>query len=324
MRRVRYHHHGGPDVLAIEESAIPQPGPGQVLIRAEMIGLNYVDVQLRRETAPESIWFRPLPGTLTGDVVGTVEAAGPGADSALVGTRVAALLEDACADYAVAGTDWLVSVPEELDAGAATMLPLTGPVALGALRTGQLATGGTVLITAGAGAIGHLAVQLARQLGAGTVLATASSPAKRDLLLELGADHAIDYTQPGWADEVRAAAPGGVGLALDAVGGQAMHTCLDLLAPHGRLVVYGASAGEFTDIPVRSLYALKTVTGFSLLAWRAADPDQARAATAELTRLFQAGKLRAAVAARLPLTDIAKAHELLEDRAVTGRLLLMP
>ena len=324
MRRVRYHNHGGPEVLAIEETGIPRPGPGQVLIRAETIGLNYVDVQLRRETSPESVWFRPLPGTLTGDVVGTVEAAGPGADPGLVGTRVAALLEDACADYVVAGTDWLVSVPDELDGGAASMLPLTGPVALGVLRAGQLAVGGTVLVTAGAGTIGHLAVQLARQLGAGTVLATASSPAKRDFLLELGADHAIDYTQPGWADDVRAAAPGGVGLALDAVGGQALHACLDLLAPHGRLVVYGASAGTFADVPVRSLYALKTVTGFSLLAWRAADPDQARSAIAELTRLFQAGKLRAAIAGRLPLTDIAKAHELLEDRAVTGRLLLVP
>jgi NADPH:quinone reductase-like Zn-dependent oxidoreductase len=79
MRRVRYHSHGGPGVLAVEEAAIPEPGPGQVLIRAEAIGVNYVDVQLRRETDPDSIWFRPLPGVLTGDVVGTVEKTGPGA-----------------------------------------------------------------------------------------------------------------------------------------------------------------------------------------------------------------------------------------------------
>jgi len=78
MRRVRYHSHGGPEVLAVEEAGLPEPGPGQVLIRTETIGVNYVDVQLRRETDPGSIWFRPLPGTLTGDVVGTVEKTGPG------------------------------------------------------------------------------------------------------------------------------------------------------------------------------------------------------------------------------------------------------
>ncbi|HEX8006963.1 MAG TPA: alcohol dehydrogenase catalytic domain-containing protein, partial [Trebonia sp.] len=99
MRRVRYHDHGGPDVLAVEEADIPSPGPGQVLIRTEAIGINYVDVQLRRETSPESIWYRPLPATLTGDAVGTVERAGTGADPALAGARVAVLLEDGCADY---------------------------------------------------------------------------------------------------------------------------------------------------------------------------------------------------------------------------------
>jgi NADPH:quinone reductase-like Zn-dependent oxidoreductase len=139
MRRVRYHTHGGPGVLAIEDADIPGPGPGQVLIRTEAIGLNYVDVQLRRETSADSIWFRPLPGTLTGDVVGTVEKAGPGADPALAGTRVAVLLEDACADYVIAGTSWLAGVPGELGAGAASMLPTVGAVALGALRTGRLA-----------------------------------------------------------------------------------------------------------------------------------------------------------------------------------------
>ena len=87
MRRVRYHAHGGPEVLAIEDAPVPEPGPGQVLLRTEAIGVNYVDVHLRRETSADSIWFRPLPATLTGDVVGTVEKAGPGADPALVGTR---------------------------------------------------------------------------------------------------------------------------------------------------------------------------------------------------------------------------------------------
>jgi NADPH:quinone reductase-like Zn-dependent oxidoreductase len=323
MRRVRYHTHGGPEVLAIEEAGIPEPGPGQVLIRTEAIGLNYVDVQVRRETSADSIWFRELPATLTGDVVGTVEAVGPGADPSLAGTRVAALLEDACADHVVAGTDWLVTVPEGLDAGAASMLPMVGPVALGTLRAGRLTPGETVLVTAGAGAIGHLAVQLARLQGAGTVIATAG-PAKLGFVKELGADAAVDHTQPGWAEQVRAAAPGGVDVALEAVGGETLDRVIDLLAPGGRVVVFGASAGQLGDIAVRSLFRLKSATGFSLLAWRAADPGPVRAAIAELTGLFQAGGLRAATETRLPVTEAARAHQLLEDRAVLGRILLLP
>ncbi len=321
MRRVRFHAHGGPGVLAIEETGIPEPGPGQVLIRTEAIGLNYVDVQLRRETDENSIWYRQLPGTLTGDVVGTVERAGPDTDPALAGTRVAVLLEDACADYVLADTGWLAPVPAGLDAGAASMLPLVGAVALAALRAG-LAPGDTVLITAGAGAIGHLAVQLARRQGAGQVIATAS-PAKLGFLKELGADVAIDYTQPGWPDQVRAAAPGGVQLALQAVGGSVLQQAIGLLAPLGRAVVFGASAGELGSVPVRSLFMLKSVTGFSLLAWRAIDEPQARADIAELTRLLAGGELRAATTT-LPLADIAQAHRLLEDRAIPGRIVLVP
>jgi NADPH:quinone reductase len=323
VRHVRYHSHGGPEVLAIEEADIPEPGPAQVLIRTEAIGVNYVDVQLRRETATDSIYFRSLPATLTGDVVGTVERAGPDADPALAGTRVAVLLEDAYRDYVVADTRWLVSVPAGLDAGAASMLPTVGAVALGALRTGRLGQGDIALVTAGAGAIGHLAVQLARQRGAGTVIATAGSTAKLGFLKELGADVAIDHTQPDWDAQVRLAAPGGVDVILEAVGGEALHKSIGLLAPFGRAVTFGASAGDLTSVPVTSLFALKTVSGFSLLAWRAAAPAQARADIAELTGLFEVGKLHAATETTLPLAEAVQAHRLLEDRTVLGRILLV-
>jgi NADPH:quinone reductase len=165
MRRVRYHAHGGPEVLAIEETEVPSPGPRQVLIRTKAIGVNYVDVQLRRATDPGSLYYRQPPATLTGDVVGIIEAAGPGTDPSLAGRRVAVLLEDAYADYVLAGTDWLVPVPSGLSLEAASMLPTVGAVALGTLRAGRLAQGETVLVTSGAGGIGHLAVQLARRQG---------------------------------------------------------------------------------------------------------------------------------------------------------------
>lgn len=323
MRHVRFHEHGGPEVLVIEDAKIPDPGPGQVLIRTEAIGVNYVDTQIRREMNPDSLYFRPTPSTLTGDVVGTIEATGAGADPALIGTRVAVLLEDACADYVVADTAWLAPVPDSLSAGAASMLPTVGALALGTLRIGRLAAGETVLITAAAGAIGHLAVQLARQRGAGTVIGTASSPAKLAFLKEIGADAAINYRDSSWPDRVRSAAPGGVDVVLDAVGGDVLHQCLGLLNPYGRAVAFGASAGDLTSVPVMSLFALKSVAGFALLAYRTADAEHARADIAELTGLFASGALRASTR-ELPLAEISRAHQLLDDRAVTGRLILVP
>lgn len=323
MRRVRYHSHGGPEVLALEDCEVPEPGPGQVLIHTEAIGVNYVDVQLRRETDPDSIFFRQLPATLTGDVVGTVSRAAADADPALVGQRVAVLHEDAYAEYVVADTSWLVKVPDEMDAGVASMLPTVGAVALGTLHAGRVRSGETVLVSSGAGAIGHLAVQLAKLRGAGTVIATAGSAAKLAFVKELGADVAVDHSDAGWAEQVRSAVPGGIDVALEAVGGEFVHQCVGLLAPFGRLVVYGAAAGDLTSVPVRSMFALKTMSGFSLLTWRAAAAESAREDIASLVGLFETGALRA-VCTRVPLADVVEAHRLLESRDVQGRLILVP
>lgn len=324
MRRVRYHVHGGPEVLGIEDVEVPEPGPGQALIRAEAIGLNYVDVQLRRETSPDSIYFRKLPSGVTGDVVGIVERVGPDADTALIGTRVAVLLEDGCAEYVVADVAWTAHVPQGLELGAATMLPTIGAVAQGVLHIARPIEGQTVLVTSGAGAIGHLAVQLAKRQGATTVIATASSQAKLDFARDLGADIAINHTDPDWDEQIREAVPGGVDVVVEAVGGDTLHRAIGLLAPFGRAAVFGASSGDLTSVPVRSLFALKTVCGFSLLAYRAAAADQLRAQIGELADLLLKGELRAAANTRLPMADIVQAHRMLEARAVLGRVVLVP
>lgn len=322
MRRVRYHEYGGPEVLRVEETDVPEPGPGQLRIRAETIGANFVDTKLRSGAGGIFSW--PLPATLTGDVVGAVDTVGEGVDETLVGHRVVAMSTDAFADHVVVDAEWAVPVPDGVDAGAASMLPTAAPVALRVLRGGRLAPGETVLIHAAAGAIGHLTVQLARLLGAGTVIATASSPAKLEFAKACGADAGVDYGDPGWADQVRTVAPDGVDLVVDAVGGQVTLDGIGLLAPFGRLVVYGAASGEIPTVSVRELYELKEVIGFSLSAWCAARPDDAKAETVELAEHFAAGRLRAAVHATLPLAEAVQAHRLLDDRAQLGRILLVP
>lgn len=322
MRRVRYHEYGGPEVLRIEEVDVPTPGPGQVLIRAAVIGANFIDSRFRQGTVSTG---RGLPGALTGDVVGTVEAVGPDVDPGVIGHRVAALVDgDAFADYVLADAAWLAEVPVGLDDGSATMLPMAAPVALWTLRAGHFAPGETVLVHAAAGGIGHVAVQLAKLLGAGRVVATASSRAKLDFAREHGADVGVDYTADNWPDRARAAAPDGLDIVLDSVGGQTTHHGLDLLAPFGRVVVYGVAGGGYTEVPVASLYGLRSVIGFSLLAWRSARAKQAREDVAELTEHFTAGRLRTAVHARLPLDEAVEAHRILDARAQLGRILLVP
>lgn len=322
MRRVRYFEYGDPDVLTVEEADTPTPGPGQVLIRTEAIGANFVDTKFRQGGG--AIFRRALPGTLTGDVVGTVAAVGPDVDEQQVGRRVAGLAEDAFADYVVTDAQWLASVPDGLDLGAASMLPMGGPVALRTLRSGRLAAGETVLIHAAAGGIGHLVVQLAKLLGAGTVIATASSPTKLDFTRTCGADVAIDYTESDWPDQVRKAAPHGVDVVIDSVGGETLQRSFDVLAPFGRVVVFGAASGEMSSIHPASLAAMKSVTGFAITAWRTAAPGPARQEMTEVADHVTAGRLRTAVHARLPLAEAAAVHRLLEDRSNLGRVLLLP
>lgn len=325
MRRVRYYEYGGPEVLKVEEVTTPEPGEGQVLIRAETIGANFVDTKFRRGPSAGTLFQRPLPGSPTGDVVGTVVAVGPGVDASMVGTRVAALVDpDAFADFAVADAAWLAEVPAGVSDADASMLSCAGPTALGVIRTGRVAAGETVLVHAAAGAIGHLALQLAKLEGAGTVIATAGSAAKLDFAREHGADVAVDYTDDDWPDQVRAAVPGGVDVVLDSVSGPTRERSFDLLAPYGRVVVYGAASGEPGSIPVTNLYLMRSAAGFSLMGYRAAAPKRAGADVAELAEHFAAGRLRTSVHTRLPLTEVAEAHRILEGRENLGRVLLTP
>jgi NADPH2:quinone reductase len=327
MRRVRYFEYGGPEVLTVEEVDRPEPGPGQVRLRAEAIGANYVDTKIRANAG--SIFVRPLPGSPTGDVVGTIDAVGADVDPARRGERVTALVDpDAYAEFALADAAWLAPVPDGLPLAAASLLATAGPVALRVLRSGRLVPGETVLIHSGAGSIGGLAIQIAKLLGAGPVIATASTGDKLKHVRDLGADVAVDYTADDWPEQVRAAAPGGVDLALDAVAGDVLAKTVGLLAPMGRAVIYGAASGDLISLPMRSFFGLTTVTGFSLLAWRAARPAEARAEMTELAGMFAgadgAGRLRADLRATLPLAEAAEAHRLLEDRSTIGRVLLIP
>jgi NADPH2:quinone reductase len=314
MRAIRYYEHGGPEVLQVADVPTPEPTDGQVLIEVEAVGANAIDTVLRRGDGP---WTRPLPGALTGDVVGRITRLGPNAPTGVrVGQRVAALSEDAFAEQVAVDATWLAPIPEDADAGEATTLSMPAPLALRLLKIARVSPGETVLIQSAAGGIGHLAVQLARALGAGTVIGTASSPAKLDFIREQGADLAIDLSADDWAEQLPP-----VDVVLDSVGGKTFDQGLAALAPLGRMVTYGAISGELPTVPASSLFGLKSVTGFSMSAWLAARPAEARADITEATRLWQSGALRPATHTRLPFTEAGQLHKLLESRAYLGRLI---
>jgi NADPH:quinone reductase len=314
MRAIRYYEHGGPEVLQVADVAVPEPADGQVLIEVEAVGANVIDTTFRRGDSP---WPRTLPGALTGDVVGRITRLGPAAPPGVqVGQRVAALSEDAFAEQVAVDAEWLAPIPEEADAGQATTLPMPAPLALRLLKAGRLQPGETVLIQSAAGGIGHLAVQLARALGAGTVIGTASSADKLDFIREQGADLAIDLSDGDWTER-----PPPVDVILDSVGGKTFDQGLKALAPLGRMVTYGAISGELPTVHAASLFSLISVTGVSMLGWRSARPAEARADITEVTRLLRSGDLRPATSTQFPLTEVSRLHRTLDARTNLGRLI---
>ncbi|MFE1049633.1 zinc-binding alcohol dehydrogenase family protein [Streptomyces olivaceus] len=325
MRLISYHEHGSPDVLRVEDVPAPAPGPGRLLLRTEAVGVNFVETQLRGDTAP---FPSPLPGRPGGDVVGRVEALGPDTDGPVPGTRVVAFgVPAAYADQVVVEAERALVVPEDIDAATATALGSSGQTAWSVLDAARIAEGDTVLVHAAAGAVGHLVTQLAKLRGAGRVIGTVGSPAKADFVRAHGADEVVDYRQPGWADEVRRLTGGrGVDVVLDSVEGAVFKDGLKLLRPYGRLVYYGfaGSGGKVAQVAMTELFGLTYVVGVSLDAWTKADPARVTEARAELVRLVAAGALRVAVHTTLPLTRAAEAHRVIESRSQLGRVVLVP
>lgn len=326
MRIVRYHEFGAPSVLRVDDAAKPAPVAGEVLIRVEAVGVNFAEVQ-RRQGIPIG-GPAELPGSPGGDVAGVVEAIGAGVVDVAVGDRVVTEVhQDAYADYVVAPARGLLHVPAGIDAAQATALTTPAQTAYGILKfSAAVRPGETVLVDAAAGGVGHLAVQIAKALGAGTVIATASSEEKLSFAKSLGADHAFDYTSDDWADKVLEVTGGkGADVVLDTVGGDILLKSLDVLATFGRLVFYGSASGA--DIPMINpmhLFGMKTVAGFSVYAMLYKRPEEFAAGQRELLEFVLAGKVRPIVHTSLSLDEAVKAHEVMEARSQLGRVVLVP
>lgn len=322
MKAIRFHAHGDPSVLRYEEAPTPEPGPGEVLVQVAAAGINYADLLQRQGVYPIT---GDLPAILGFEVAGTVVAHGADVSAPAIGTRVlAGLGGGGYAEYVVAPAPAVVPLPDSLGFPEAAALFLQGLTAYGLLQdAGRLQSGETVLVHSAAGGVGSLAVQLARLLGAGRVIGTASNAEKLDLVRRLGADAAVNYSQPGWVEQVLAATDEqGADIVLDAVGGEIGAQSLALLGRGGRLVVYGAASGQPTLVPAQQLsFKGQSVIGYSMGALMT--PAQIAARARELLGFVAAQRLKLIVGQTYPLRDAALAHQAMAERRTTGKLVLL-
>jgi NADPH:quinone reductase len=314
MRAVQIKEFGGPEVLQVVDLAPPEPGPGEVLIEVSRAGLNFADTHQRENTY---LARYEVPLVLGGEVAGTTPD----------GRRVVALLRSGgYAEYAVAPEESTFEVPDGVDDGAALALLIQGLTAWHLYRTSaKLGDGESVVVISGAGGVGSLALQLAKPFGAGRVIATASSEEKRQRCLELGADAAIDADRDDLTEAIVEANGGEpVDVVLEVSGGRVFDACMEALAPFGRLVAYGIASREQNELKTgRLMRKSRAVVGFWLmhcLGRREMMEEPLR----DLFERSARGELVPQVGRTYSLSEIRQAHEDLQGRRTSGKLLLDP
>jgi NADPH:quinone reductase len=322
LKAIRVHEYGGPEVLRLEDVEPPQPGPGHALVKIEACGLNYLDVQYRK-----GLLKAGLPLTIGSEASGTVSAIGSGVTEVKVGDRVAyAMVIGAYAEFAVVPAAKLVPIPTGVDFNVVAAVMLQGMTAHYLTHsTFALQPGDTALVHAAAGGVGLLITQVARKTGA-TVIATVGSEAKAELARQAGANEIINYSTQDFEAEVKRMTGGrGVDVVYDSVGRDTFDKSMNCLRPRGYLVAFGFSSGPVTPVDPLTL----GVKG-SLFLTRPG-LNQYIATRAELlmraNAIFEwlaAGALKVRIDNVLPLADAAKAHEDLEARRTTGKVLFLP
>lgn len=335
MKAIQMTEQGGPDVLRLVDLPDPVPGPGQVLIRVEAAAVNFSDVMRRRgDVYPVPTPSPFVPGA---EVAGTVAAVGEGVDNFEIGTPVFGTVgtdgSGGYAELALAYSGSLIPVPAGLELDAAAGIVVSGLAAAVILgEVARLAPGEAVFVPAAAGGVGSYAVQIAKLMGAGTIIAGASTPAKREIAQKLGADHAVDYTTPGWTDQVLELTGGrGVDVALEMTGPAHLNETLTILAPFARLVVYGSVSGTVEGLDAAALQPLlydpapsQILTGFNLGVWFEHRLPDAAGALERLVGWISTKQVTPPAVQALPLSAAAEAHRRLEKGATTGKLVLKP
>ncbi|ACM30381.1 quinone oxidoreductase family protein [Rhizobium rhizogenes] len=325
MRAVQFSRFGPPDVLDVIEIPVPELAPGEVLVRVHAAGVNYFEVLMRADRYAVTPELPMIPGV---EVAGVVERFGEGADPDLLGVRVGVPLfalgrGGGYAEFIAVDATSLVHLPDHIGFDDAVALMVQGLTALHMTRRNP-PTGKSVLVTAAAGGVGSLLMQLAKREGARQVIAAASTKEKRDIALSLGADLAIDYGEANWADVVRALTDDvGVDILYDAVGGSVTKAALAALAPAGELVFAALGRFDLDKADMDQLFSQnQSLKGFALLPLLS--PDNIRSDLTELFELAANQRIRVLQGGQFSLREAWRAHEAIERRAVSGKIVLVP
>ena len=318
---IRIHESGGPEVLKWEQAKVGEPGPGQVKLRQEAAGLNYIDVYHRTGLYPQTFPF--TPGV---EGAGVVEAVGSDVSGLGVGDRVAyAGPIGGYAEERLIDADRLVKLPESISTELAAAAMLQGMTAWMLLRAvHRVEPGETILIHAAAGGVGLIVCQWAKALGA-TVIGTVGSDEKAELARSHGCDHPIVYTRQDFVAEVARITEGRkLPVVYDSIGRDTFMQSIDCLAPRGLMVSFGNASGPVDPISP-SLLAQKgslfltRPTLFNYIASR----EELEQASTELFDMIATGKVKVEIKQRFALQDAAEAHRALEARKTTGSTVLI-
>jgi NADPH2:quinone reductase len=322
MKAIRFHQHGGPEVLVYEDAPTPEAGPGEAIVRIEAIGLNYIDTYHRDGLYP--VELPCIPGM---EAAGTIAKIGDGVVGVNVGDRVAyAGALGAYAEEAAVAVDRLVPLPDDIscEVGAAAMLQgMTAHY----LAHGSYALGkdDTALVHAGAGGVGLLLIQMAKRLGA-RVLTTVSTEEKEQLARAAGADEVIRYTERDFAEDVMTLTDGrGIDVVYDSVGKTTFDKSLDVLRPLGYLVLFGQSSGPVEPVDpgilnVKGSLFLTRPTMAHYIPTREALLQRA----GDVLGWIGSGELDLRIGDRFALADAADAHRALQGRKTTGKVVILP
>lgn len=313
---------GDPEQMSLEDLPTPEPDPGEVLIDARAIGVNFPDLLVIEGTYQ----ILPEPPFSPGkEVAGVVRAVGPGVESPKVGERVMAQVEHgAYREQVLAEANNVAVLPEGIgfEEGAAFGLGYL-TVYFGLVRRARLRAGEWVLVTGAGGGVGSAGVQLAKALGA-RVIAVGRTEDKRDFALEQGADHAIGSEPEGFKERVMELTDGhGADVILESVGGELFRSCMRVIAWEGRLVVIGFAAGEIPTVRAgHVLVKNMDLIGLQSSDYREREPESFREAQETLLDLLARGKIGAQVSATYPLEAAAQALKEIQEGRVRGKVVL--
>ncbi|MDR4942669.1 quinone oxidoreductase [Bacillus wiedmannii] len=322
MKAIVVTSFGGPEVMQYTDVDIPVISEDQVLIRVVATSVNFADIKSRYgKKGNKALPF--IPGI---DAAGIVERVGSHVKNIYPGQRVIAFPQNGSyAEYVVSNENLTFVLPDEVDFQIAAACPIVSFTSYNLLaNVARLQQGESVLIHAAAGGIGTTAIQLAKRLGAGTVIGTVGNEAKSKIALDAGADYVICHQDVDFVEKVNELTNGeGIDVILDSISGTVSERSLKCLAYYGRLVHFGNASGEIGNFQTKDLHAsCRSILGFSFGTTRKKRPELLQETANEVFRYLRDGRLKMKAAKSFPLQDAGKAHEWVESRKSTGKVIL--